>query len=77
MSRLVAGACTDVDTLLTRTQVQHASGSVDTKGIIPWKHTGSGTKAADPHPEVGLAQWCCYNVLQHRSHSLRCAYNCS
>lgn len=33
-------------------QVQHAGGSLDSKGIIPWQHVGNGTDAADPHPEV-------------------------
>lgn len=33
-------------------QVQHGSGSVDSRGIIPWQHVGGGTKAADPFPEV-------------------------
>lgn len=37
-----------------RLQVQHANGSLDSKGIIPWQHVGNGTKAADPFPEVCL-----------------------
>lgn len=43
--------------LLLCPQVQHASGSLDSRGIIPWQHVGNGTKAADPHPERIARPW--------------------
>ena len=38
-------------------QVEHASGSLDGKALVPWQHVGPGTRAADPHPESFARPW--------------------
>jgi hypothetical protein len=38
-------------------QVEHASGSLDGRALVPWQHVGPGTRAADPHPESFARPW--------------------
>ncbi len=42
---------------LSCSQVDHATGTLDSHARIPWRATGIGTRACDPHPERFARSW--------------------